>query len=124
MGKRKEEEKKTGFVYLNSEVTVRVYPGVFYENATQPDTRIGDRLKVIEKWSKYGVLIKAGSNVVSAEVAEWPTVKAMIEKKKMNVVGETDSTEDASALKSKEIAEEASKEEASLEKISEDEPEE
>lgn len=64
-------------VQIHSNVTIRVTTGLQNEDVTNPDAHIPDRLKVNPEWPKYQVLIRAGQGMYPAEIAEWPSVKAL-----------------------------------------------
>lgn len=64
-------------VQIHSNVTIRVTTGLQNEDVTNPDAHIPDRLKVNPEWPKYQVLIRAGQGLYPAEIAEWPSVKAL-----------------------------------------------
>lgn len=64
-------------VQIHSNVTIRVTTGLQNQDVTNPDAHIPDRLKVNPEWPKYQVLIRAGQGSYPAEIAEWPSVKAL-----------------------------------------------
>ena len=64
-------------VQIHSNITIRVTSGLQNQDVTNPDAHIPDRLKVNPEWPKYQVLIRAGQGTYPAEIAEWPSVKAL-----------------------------------------------
>lgn len=65
------------FVQIQSSVTIRVTTGLQNKDVTNPDAHVPDRLKVNPEWPKHQVLIQAGAHRYPAEIAEWPSVKAL-----------------------------------------------
>ena len=117
MARRKQEEavevvEHKDYVDLYSEITVRVEPSVeMYQNATKQDSDIKDRMKIIEKHSQYGVLIKKGEYRYPSNILDWPVVKFMIDAKKFTVKAETDEDEGDETLKrQKELLDESKNE--------------
>ena len=114
------------YVEIQSSLNIRVEPGLYYEDATKRDSDIPNRLKIIERHSKYGVLIKAGKGVYPYDVCEWPVVKAYIAAGKMTIGNELDSTDSLEALKLKPVIDEFKTtvlvdEETPLDKLSKEE---
>lgn len=72
-------------VQIHSNVTIRVTTGLQNEDVTNPDAHIPDRLKVNPEWPKYQVLIRAGQGMYPAEIAEWPSVKALVADKILTI---------------------------------------
>ena len=65
------------FVQIQSGVTIRVTTGLQNKDVTNPDAHVPDRLKVNPEWPKHQVLIQVGAHRYPAEIAEWPSVKAL-----------------------------------------------
>lgn len=76
------------FVRIQSEVTIKVTTGLQNKNETDYDAHIPDRLKVSPEWPKHTVLIRKGAHKYPAEIAEWPSVKALANDKVLTI-GET-----------------------------------
>lgn len=72
-------------VQIHSNVTIRVTTGLQNQDVTNPDAHIPDRLKVNPEWPKYQVLIRAGQGMYPAEIAEWPSVKALVADKILTI---------------------------------------
>jgi len=72
-------------VQIHSNATIRVTTGLQNEDVTNPDAHIPDRLKVNPEWPKYQVLIRAGQGMYPAEIAEWPSVKALVADKILTI---------------------------------------
>lgn len=68
-------------IRIQSTKTITVTCGLEHKDVTNPDAHIPDRLKVSAEWPKCTVLIKAGVGDYPAEIAEWPTVKALVKDK-------------------------------------------
>lgn len=85
----------TKFVQIQSDVTIRVTTGLQNKDVTNPDAHVPDRLKINPEWPKYQVLIKQGAHKYPAEIAEWPTVKALAKDKIITIgsVSELDESE-------------------------------
>lgn len=73
-------------IRIQSKTTITVTPGLQHKDVTNPDAHIPDRLKVSPLWPKAMVMIKEGVGMYPAEIAEWPTVKAL-EKKGILTLG-------------------------------------
>lgn len=67
----------TELVTIQSSRTIRVTSGLQYDDVTNPDAHIPDRLKVKPNWAKKMYIIKEGKYDYPAEIAEWNTVKAL-----------------------------------------------
>lgn len=85
----------TKFVQIQSDATIRVTTGLQNKDVTNPDAHVPDRLKINPEWPKYQVLIKQGAHKYPAEIAEWPTVKALAKDKIITIgsVSELDESE-------------------------------
>lgn len=69
--------KRKDYVEISSTKTIMVTCGLQYEDVTNKDAHIPDRLKVLEKWSKFNILIREGKGVYPSAILEWQTVKAL-----------------------------------------------
>lgn len=77
----------SNLIRIQSNKTIQVTCGLEHQDVTNPDAHVPDRLKVSAEWPKCMVLIKAGVAEYPAEIAEWPTVKALA-KDKILTIGE------------------------------------
>lgn len=73
------------FVRIQSTKTINVTMGLHNQDVTNPDAHIPDRLKVNPLWPKLCVLIHEGVHWYPSEIAEWPTVKALVEDKILTI---------------------------------------
>lgn len=73
------------FVQIQSSITIKVTTGLQNKNVTNPDAHVPDRLKINPEWPKCQVLIKEGAHNYPAEIAQWPTVKALAADKKLTI---------------------------------------
>lgn len=78
--------EKKPYVTIQSNVTIKVTPGLQANDVTNPDAHVPDRLKVSPAWPRATVLIRQGQGIYPAEIAEWPTVKAL-QKDKVLTIG-------------------------------------
>lgn len=87
------------YVKISSDITINVTSGLQHNDITKKDSDIPNRLKVLPMWSSC--LIKQGIHIYPANVAEWPTVKALVKDNKLAIVGFTDEAgnEDEAELK-------------------------
>ena len=67
------------YVRIQSSQNIRVTMGLNCEDVTNKDAHVPDRLKINPLWPKLTVLIAQGANWYPAEIAEWNTVKALVE---------------------------------------------
>lgn len=66
-------------VRIQSSKTITVTSGLQYEDVTNKDARIDNQLRVSPEWPKYSVQILEGVHDYPAEIANWKTVKALVE---------------------------------------------
>ena len=74
------------YVQIQSDITIMVTCGLQYQNVTNPDAHVPDRLKINAEWPKMSVLIQKGQHVYPSEISTWNTVKAL-EKDKVLTIG-------------------------------------
>lgn len=107
------------FVTIHSEETIRVTAGLDYIDATNMESRKDDFKNIKQNWSKVYMLILKGKHVYPAEIAEWPTVKALEKDKVLTVSFEIDETDvdpnELGAAKQREIDLNEGKEDQQLE---------
>ena len=89
------------YVRIQSNVTIRVTPGLQNLDVTNPDAHVPDRLKVSPTWPKAMIMIKQGAGIYPSEIVEWPTVKAL-EKDNVLTIGDFLDTADETVAKTKE----------------------
>lgn len=83
-------------IRIQSTKTIVVTMGLHNKDVTNPDAHIPDRLKVSPLWPKATVMVMEGVGYYPAEIANWPTVKALA-KDKIFTIGEeveSDKSED------------------------------
>lgn len=83
------------YVYIQSTISIMVTAGLQYDDVTNPDAHIPDRLKVNPVWPKLRIMIKAGRHVYPKLVTEWPTVKALVKDGILTIGEEVDSPDNA-----------------------------
>lgn len=84
------------FVTIHSNRNIYVTAGLTYDDVTNPDAHVPDRLKINPTWVKTRTLIKQGAGVYPAEITEWNSVKALV-KSKVITIGAFVNDEDADA---------------------------
>lgn len=72
-------------VRIQSSKTITVTSGLQCRDVTNKAANIPDRLKVSAEWPKYSIQIKEGVGEYPAEIAEWNTVKSLVEAGVMTV---------------------------------------
>lgn len=85
----KKEETKSKFITIHSEITIMVTPGLQHKDVTNPDSRLENKLRINPNWQNAGILILKGKGVYPAEIAEWPTVKALVANEKFTINKDT-----------------------------------
>lgn len=65
------------FIEIQSSKSIVVTSGLQFQDATNPDAHVADRLKVAPLWPKLKIMIKAGKHTYPSFVKDWPTVKAL-----------------------------------------------
>lgn len=69
---------KPTFVRIQSTATINVTPGLHMMDVTDEKAYVADKLRVSPTWVIGTVLIRQGVGNYPAEIAEWPTVKALV----------------------------------------------
>lgn len=72
-------------VRIQSSMTITVTSGLQCKDVTNKDAHVADRLKIAPEWPKYSIQILEGVGEYPAEIAEWDTVKALVEAGVMTV---------------------------------------
>ena len=75
------DKQEKQFVRIQSDETINVTMGLSYNDVTNPDAHIPDRLKVQPSWASTTVLIKKGTGFYPAYIAEWSTVQRLVQDK-------------------------------------------
>lgn len=73
------------FISIQSSMNITVTPGLHASDVTNEDAHVPDRLKVQPLWPKASVDIFQGVRNYPAEIAEWPTVKALVKDKILTI---------------------------------------
>lgn len=94
MARRTNKPETKAFVRIQSNVTINVTMGLQNQDVTNADAHVPDRLKVNPLWPKLTVLIRQGVHWYPSEIAEWPTVKALVEDKVLTIGEFSDSCEE------------------------------
>lgn len=100
------------FIRIQSTKTITVTPGLQYEDYTNYDSDIPNRLKVSASWPKASIQIREGVDLYPAVIREWDSVKALVN---AGIFTIAESIEEPSEKK----VEESNKLNAALEKIEE-----
>ena len=99
MARRTNKRETKAFVRIQSNVTINVTMGLQNQDVTNADAHVPDRLKVNPLWPKLTVLIRQGVHWYPSEIAEWPTVKALVEDKVLTIGEFSDSCEEQEETK-------------------------
>ena len=75
------------FVRIQSKINITVTPGLQYQDVTNKDAHIPDRLKVSSEWPRAMVDIHEGIGLYPAYIANWNTVKNLV-KDEILTIGE------------------------------------
>lgn len=95
-------------VRIQSSMTITVTSGLQCKDVTNKNAHVADRLKISPEWPKYSIQILEGVAEYPAEIAEWDTVKALVDAGIMTVTNviegnaKQEDIEKAQALKVKE----------------------
>jgi len=65
------------YVYIQSSISIVVTAGLQYDNVTNPDAHVPDRLKVNPLWPKLRMMLKKGQHIYPSLITEWASVKAL-----------------------------------------------
>ena len=89
------------FVKISSTRNIDVTSGLNYQDVTNPDAHIPDRLKIASLWPKLTVPIKQGVFYYPSEITEWNTVKCLVKDKILTIGEFVDEINDENAIKLK-----------------------
>ena len=96
------DKQEKQFVRIQSDETINVTMGLSYNDVTNPDAHIPDRLKVQPSWASTTVLIKKGTGFYPAYIANWSTVQRLVEDKILTIGEFTDeASEEEKEVKAK-----------------------
>lgn len=98
------KKSTNAYVQISSTKTIQVTCGLQFEDVTNADAHVPDRLRVLPKWGC--ILIKKGAFDYPIEILEWPTVKALIASKVFTIGAESADTTDEKAKEMKTAVEE------------------
>lgn len=112
------KSQQNAYVQISSTKTIQVTCGLQFEDVTNADAHIPDRLRVLPKWGC--ILVRKGAGTYPSEILEWPTVKAMIENKIFTVDTTTAVEPDDKAKEMKQKVEELNAELSPLQDATQD----
>lgn len=78
------------YVEIDSTIPITVTHTLKGVDKTNYESKTGNNLNVKPTWFKTAVQLKQGRHVYPAELAEWPTVKALHDSHKITIGRETD----------------------------------
>lgn len=105
-------------VRIQSSRSITVTSGLQYQDVTNPDAHIPDRLKVSPSWPKNSVMIKRGVGLYPVEIKSWKTVQALARDGILTIGEEVDDdSEGVAKIKTENVK--SVKKSKSLEEISE-----
>lgn len=91
------------FVRIQSTKTIMVTCGLDFQDFTNPDAHIPDRLKVSPSWPKATVLIREGVGNYPTQILEWETVKALIKDNILTVGEKVEKVSDETMAEAQEL---------------------
>lgn len=65
-------------IRIQSSKNIMVTSGLQFDDVTNPDAHIPDRLKVSATWPKHSIMVKEGVDFYPEEIAQWATVQALV----------------------------------------------
>lgn len=94
------------YVQINSQVTINATCGLQFKNKTNPNSRLENNMKIDPVWAKLCIVVKKGIHWYPSEVADWHSVKKLIEHKVASIVSDADECPDSAtvALKKRIVA--------------------
>lgn len=78
------------YVKISSTIEITVTCGLQYEDHTNPDAHVADRLKIAARWPKCNYALHVGVNYCPIEIKDWKTVKALAKKNIITIGEEVD----------------------------------
>ena len=91
------------YVYIQSELNIMVTKDLDFNDFTRKDSDVPNRMRISPIWSRLTVMIKQGQHLYPAEIAEWKTVKSLVEAGKMTIGTYTDSGDENVLNQSEEL---------------------
>lgn len=91
------------FVRIQSTKTITVTCGLDFQDFTNADAHIPDRLKVSPTWPKATVLIREGVGNYPVQILEWPTVQALVKDNILTVGEKVEKVTDEAMAKAEEL---------------------
>lgn len=86
------------YVRIQSTMNITVTPGLQYQDVTNPQAQVPDRLKINALWAKATVDIKQGVHWYPAEIKKWNTVQQLVKEKVLTFGEEADKPDDEPAV--------------------------
>lgn len=78
------------YVKISSTIEITVTSGLQYEDHTNKDAHIPDRLKVAARWPKCNFALHVGVNYCPIEIKNWRTVQALAKQNIITIGEEVD----------------------------------
>lgn len=110
-------------IRIQSSKTITVTSGLQCKDVTNADAHVPDRLKVSAEWPKYSIQILQGVGEYPAEIAEWPTVKALVDAGVMTISNITEGKakeEDVEKVKAAKVETKKEKQAKTLDELTEE----
>lgn len=82
------------YVRIQSEIDITVTAGLMNEDLSNPNSHVGDRLKINSLWPKLTIDIKKGTHWYPSEISTWSTVQNLHKEKKLTVAEFSDTCTD------------------------------
>lgn len=78
------------YVKISSTVEITVTCGLQYEDHTNKDAHVPDRLKIAARWPKCNYALHVGVNYCPVEIKNWRTVQALAKQNIITIGEEVD----------------------------------
>lgn len=78
------------FIIITSNIDITVTNGLTNIDKTNYSSKIGNNINIQPLWTRLAVHVKQGKHVYPAEIAAWPTVKALEKNNTFTIGAETD----------------------------------
>lgn len=110
------------YVYIQSTISIVVTAGLQYDDVTNPDAHVADRLRINPNWPKMSIMIKKGRHIYPKLIKDWATVKALVKDNILTIGEEVDNPNDTKIVeKANDIKAEMKKiKDITLDKLAED----
>lgn len=83
------------YVQIQSSINIAVTSGLQAKDFTNLESDIPNRMKVSAEWPKTTILVKKGQHWYPSEIAEWPTVKSLVDSGVMTIGIDSDEKSDS-----------------------------